>query len=121
VKKILTILITLFFVQCLQAQFSTINTAKTRVLYQWIKNELEIVVANTPCENIIVKAKYGTVKGEDFNHTYFVSNDSTRIDHISIGVKRKGKVKWLRKEAVPVKNCQTHIHILEFLMEEMFQ
>ena len=96
-KKILIILLVFGWTKP-YSQTVAVSATKSNVLYQWLENPLQIVVENTSCKNIIVKAEKGQVTGSSCNYIYIVSNDTTRYDYIKVGIKTKGKIKWLSND-----------------------
>jgi hypothetical protein len=83
-------------------QTVALSMTQTRVLYQWVDNPLKVVVENTPCQNVIVKAKNGYIKGKGCEYIY-TTNDTVFRDLIRVGVKRAGKIKWISDESYIVK------------------
>lgn len=96
-RKYLLILIVFSSIQ-LSAQKVAVTSKMTNFLYQWVDNPLRIVVENTPCNYIVVKAEQGHISGNNCDFIYTVSNDSIRYDYIKVGVKTKGDIKWISND-----------------------
>lgn len=84
------------------SQSVSISPIKTRVFYQWIDNPLQVVVENTPCNSLVVKAEKGKLEGKECDYIY-IANDTVLTDVIKVGIKKGGKIKWISEQDFLVK------------------
>ncbi len=100
-KTFLTILVCIVSTKGF-SQTVSISPVKTRVLYQWLDNPLQVVVENSSCKNLIVKAQKGKIKGKECEYIY-TTNDTVFRDVIKVGILKNGKVKWISEQDFIVK------------------
>ncbi len=103
-KKLGFISIIVFFSGNLFSQKVLISTAKTNVFYQWIENPLSISVENYSCEDLVAKADKGILTGSQCDYIYVTDSYNITKVKITVGVKRKGKIKWIDSMAIRVKS-----------------
>ena len=103
-------LITLLFCMSVipsRSQLVSLSTTKTMLLYQWIKNPLIIIIENTLCKDIVVKVSAGKIYGNNCSFTYKTEDTAVSKIVISIGVRSKNKIKWIKDEDLYVKPYPT--------------
>jgi hypothetical protein len=111
--KYLSIILLLIFVKTTFSQTVAIEATKMNVLYKLVPNPLKIVVENHSCQEIIAKAKYGTITptpdGCSFN--YYTKNCTENSEEIAIGINEKSKIIWVDTLKFRLKEVLTNIDI----------
>jgi hypothetical protein len=88
------------------SQAFALATTKEKVFYQWVENPFQVVVENVACKNLVIAAEKGKLVGSNCDYTY-TACDSVFEDIIKIGIKKRGKIKWLLNQTVRVNSLPT--------------
>ena len=98
-KKYLKLLLFLLVLSSFRAssQKVAVELEKMNILYIGVDIPLKIVVENYPCNKIIVKATYGSIKPslDNCQFLYKIDSCNANIETIFVGIQIKGTIKWI--------------------------
>jgi len=106
-KGFFPILFFLISFATLNGQRTNISTAHRIFVYEWIENPLEIIIENFSCDDIIVKANIGTIIGQSCEYIYTINDTTAEKAEISVGVKSRNKIKWIKQYELWIKPAPT--------------
>lgn len=102
-KIFILIIFTFIFSINSVAQKVFVSPVQTKILYEWIDNELEIMIENYSCKNIVAKVDKGKLIGKGCNYIYQSNGYGIREIKIIVGIKSAKGIKWFDSFSIRVK------------------
>jgi hypothetical protein len=92
----------------LYGQVVSVSTYQPLSLFQWQDNYIMVVVENTSCANIVVKADKGKlITNNNCRYIYSISDTSVYEVKLSVGIRQAKNVKWVEEKFYRIRPYST--------------